>query len=62
MIWVVLAALALVPLAGLARRRHDFFPAPRSGQVTISGTGVEGVKKLSKEKKAALNAASAMLR
>ena len=62
MTWLVLGVFVLVVFApGLARRRSEFFFfASRPGPLTP--TGVEGVRKLSKQTRAALNAANAMLR
>jgi hypothetical protein len=58
--WVVLVAFVLVFVTScLVRRRHRFFPASRSAPTPM---GVEGFRKLGKKTRAALTAATTMLR
>jgi hypothetical protein len=61
MTWVVLAGFVLVfVVPSLARRRDRFFNISRPAP-TVS-MGVEGSRKLGKKTRAALDAATAMLR
>lgn len=60
MTWTMLALFVLVSLAfGVSRRASLPYPFPRSARFTA--TGVEGVRKLSRQTKAALDAATDML-
>jgi hypothetical protein len=57
---LVLGLFAVVVLAGVSRVGLESFPSPRSTH--LPGMGVEGVRKLRKQTRAALDAATAMLR
>ncbi len=59
--WLVLAVFVLIFLVlSVARRRSGFLPASRPAPFAM--TGVEGSRKLGKKTRAALDAATTMLR
>ena len=58
--WVVLVAFVLVFVTScLVRRRDRFLPGSRSAPTAM---GVEGFRRLGKQRRAALHAATTMLR
>ena len=61
MTWTVLALFALLS-AVLGVSRRGSLPLPPSRPARFTATGVEGVRKLRRETKAALHAATTLLR